>query len=108
MQESKKNNSFKNIIVVQPLGFGGHVASEPISRYLKKQHHNSKIIWACREQFRELVDNNPYIDDIILVNNVQEFYQNIKPTLDLKENYIIDLTLILEKEYHKKFLKDYI
>jgi ADP-heptose:LPS heptosyltransferase len=93
MQENKTNNSFKNIIVVPHQGLGDYVACEPVSRYLKKHYPHSKIIWLCGEQVKELVDSNPYIDDSILINSLQEFYHNIKPTLDINDNYVVGLTM---------------
>ncbi len=45
--------------------FGDIVACEPITRALKKQYPNSKIYWIVKKTYRELLDYNSQIDEVI-------------------------------------------
>jgi heptosyltransferase III len=45
--------------------FGDIVACEPITRELKSKYPNSKIYWIVKKPYRELLDYNPQIDEII-------------------------------------------
>jgi heptosyltransferase III len=45
--------------------FGDIVACEPLSEEIKKLYPNSKVYWIVRKPYRELLDYNPYVDEII-------------------------------------------
>ena len=51
---------------------GDIVACEPIARYLKGLVPNAKIGWIVKRPFRELIENNPYIDSIMPVESLAE------------------------------------
>jgi heptosyltransferase III len=50
--------------------FGDIVACEPLSRELKRLYPNSKIYWIVKKSYRELLDFNPNIDEIIVEYSV--------------------------------------
>ncbi len=62
---------------------GDIVACEPVSRYLKSEYPDSHVIWCVREEYKELIDTNPYIDETLVVNCLTEW-------IYLKENGIFD------------------
>ncbi|MGC8791541.1 MAG: hypothetical protein ACP5PO_08575, partial [Desulfurella sp.] len=67
--ESNRNVSNKNVIVVQPLGLGDLVATEPLSRYLRKQYPQAKISWTSSKKYREIIELNPNIDSVIEIES---------------------------------------
>lgn len=84
---------YSTIIVIQPLGLGDLVAVEPISRYLKNHYPNVKLLWACQEFYRELIDSNPNIDGMITINNVLEINKLKKELRRDKNIRLLDLTM---------------
>jgi heptosyltransferase III len=57
---------------------GDVVASEPIARYIKKEWPDVHIVWMIKRFYRELVESNPFIDDVIVVKCVRECVRLIK------------------------------
>lgn len=47
---------------------GDIVACEPIARYLKEVYPESQIVWLVRQQYKAVIEFNPYIDEIIEVD----------------------------------------
>ncbi|RFS13617.1 ADP-heptose--LPS heptosyltransferase [Emticicia sp. C21] len=45
--------------------FGDIVAGEPITRQIRGKHPDDYIIWVVKPVFRELLENNPNLNDII-------------------------------------------
>ncbi|PMP93340.1 MAG: hypothetical protein C0173_00830, partial [Desulfurella sp.] len=91
--ESNRNVSNKNVIVVQPLGLGDLVATEPLSRYLRKQYPQAKISWTSSKKYREIIELNPNIDSVIEIESILDWHKSIKPNIDLDNTLVIDLTL---------------
>jgi heptosyltransferase-3 len=56
----------KIIGIILTQQFGDIVAGEPITRQIRKQYPNAYILWMVKPIFRELVDNNPSLDAIIV------------------------------------------
>lgn len=52
---------------------GDIVACEPIARYLRRQRPNSYIVWCVREEYKELIENNPYINETVVVSCLTEW-----------------------------------
>ena len=87
-------SSFKNSIKPLKIGvglvehMGDIIACEPISRYLRAEYPDAHIAWCVREEYKELIESNPYIDETIVVNCLTEW-------IELKENGIFDKTIDL-------------
>ncbi len=62
---------------------GDIIACEPVSRYLKSKYPDAHIVWCVREEYKELIDSNPYVDETLTVNCLTEW-------IYLKENGIFD------------------
>ena len=45
--------------------FGDIVACEPLSKEIKQLYPHSKVYWIVRKPYRELLDFNPHVDNII-------------------------------------------
>ncbi len=53
--------------------FGDIVACEPVSRYVRHQYPDAYILWSVRRPYRELIDNNPYVDETLVVYCLTEW-----------------------------------
>lgn len=61
--------SKKKIFVVNLYGlFGDLIAAEPIARFLKNKFPESKIKWIVDPKYKCLLENNPFIDEIVLAD----------------------------------------
>ena len=71
---------------------GDIIACEPVARYLKRTYPSSLISWVVLEQYRELIDANPFIDETIIVECLTEWMRLVKHgkcdlVVDLHVNY---------------------
>jgi ADP-heptose:LPS heptosyltransferase len=69
---------------------GDIVACEPIIRYLKRIEPGSKIVWIIRTNAVEIVKYNPYVDEIVTVENLSESAVIISEKRKESKNVIID------------------
>jgi ADP-heptose:LPS heptosyltransferase/SAM-dependent methyltransferase len=63
----------KQIAIVLTEHMGDIVACEPVARYIRRIEPNSNITWVVNEKYRELVENNPYLDEVLSVNCLTEW-----------------------------------
>lgn len=47
---------------------GDIIACEPIARYLKQAVPNCKVSWMVKESYQDIVNYNPYIDEVVKVD----------------------------------------
>jgi ADP-heptose:LPS heptosyltransferase len=66
------------IIVALIEHIGDIIACEPVSRYLRTNYPSSNIAWAVLEQYRELIDRNPHVDQTIVVECLTEWMRLVK------------------------------
>jgi heptosyltransferase-3 len=52
------------IAIIRTEHFGDIVAAEPISRFVKSTYPNSRVVWIVKPVYRELLQNNPNVDEI--------------------------------------------
>src|SRR5215216_1755308 len=62
----------KFIAIAQIEHLGEIVACEPIARYVRQQYPDAHIVWSVRKPYRELIDNNPRIDESLVVHCLTE------------------------------------
>ncbi len=51
---------------------GDIVACEPISKYLRKKNKDAHIAWIIHKNYKDVIVNNPYINEIITVESLSE------------------------------------
>lgn len=91
-----------NIKGVPPLGAKGHrflilrfssigdiVLTTPVVRCIKEQYPGAEVHFATKKQFKNLVENNPYIDKYFLLEN--SLNDLIKSLQSERYDFIIDL-----------------
>lgn len=59
------SNQFKNILIVRTDRIGDVVLSLPLARIIKEKFPDAKITFLVRDYTKALVVNNPFIDDVI-------------------------------------------
>jgi ADP-heptose:LPS heptosyltransferase len=92
------------ILIVRFSSIGDIVLTTPVIRCLKSQLPNVEIHYLTKHSFREILQSNPYIDKLHLLDeNLEEVIINLK-----KENfdYIIDLHHNLRTLKLKRALKN--
>ncbi len=60
---------FKRIIISRPDRIGDVVLATPLPREIKKQFPNSYVAVLLRKYTRSIFENNPYVDDIIIIDD---------------------------------------
>jgi heptosyltransferase I len=59
-------NELKNILIMKPSALGDIVLALPSLASLRKSFPNAKISWLVRPEFAPLLENHPYLNEIIL------------------------------------------
>jgi len=55
----------KIVAIILTQQFGDIVAGEPLTRQLRQKHPDDYILWIVKPVFRELLENNPNLDEIL-------------------------------------------
>ena len=53
--------------------FGGIVACEPVSRYVRAENPEAHITWCLTKEYKEIVVTNPFIDEVATVECLTEW-----------------------------------
>jgi ADP-heptose:LPS heptosyltransferase len=82
------NNPVK-FLILRFSSIGDIVLTTPVIRCLKKQHPNAEIHFVVKKKFKSVVEHNPYIDRLHLLDgNLQELVEVFRKE---RFDYIIDL-----------------
>ncbi len=57
----------QNILIVKLSAIGDVLMATPVPRALKERLPDSRIAWLVEEKSREVVDGNPYVDEVIVL-----------------------------------------
>lgn len=76
------------ILILRLSSFGDVVLTSPITRAVKKQIPHVEIHYLIKSQFKEAIEENPYITKIHFFNNYKECIKELKKE---KFNCILDL-----------------
>ena len=52
---------------------GDIIACEPVARYLKKENPEAYLVWVVNEQYADIFEANPYIDEVYTVKCLTEW-----------------------------------
>lgn len=52
---------------------GDIVACEPVSRYVRQQYPEAYITWCIQKPYKELIESNPYVDSVLVVQCLTEW-----------------------------------
>lgn len=75
------NNTVKNILIVRTDRIGDVVLSLPLADIIKKHYPGCKVSFLVRNYTKEILSNNPFIDEIIILkedNNRVNLFENLK------------------------------
>ena len=91
------------ILVVRFSSIGDIVLTTPVVRTLKVQLDNVEIHYCTKEQYRELIIHNPYIDKVHLLNDsLPDLIRRLKKE---KFDYVVDLHHNFRTFWVKKILR---
>jgi len=77
----KKNDRYKKILVIQTAKIGDLICTTPVFREIKKYYPNSFLSVLIIPRTKDILANNPYIDEIILLDS--EKYKGLRGVLRL-------------------------
>ena len=63
-------NEPKNILIVRTDRIGDLVLTLPLAGLIKKQYPNSKVTFLVREYTKNIVNNHPFVDEVIVLKEV--------------------------------------
>ncbi len=85
---------------------GDIIACEPIPRFLRERYPNARIVWVTRKEYSEILEANPYIDNVEIVVCLTDWirllrHNTFQIVVDLHVNGRIcqDCRLALEKQH---------
>jgi hypothetical protein len=64
------NTSIINILLVQLFSNGDCLYATAVARQIKKDFPNCKLTWAIADFCKNIISNNPYVDEILVTNEV--------------------------------------
>ncbi|WP_370977767.1 glycosyltransferase family 9 protein [Agaribacterium sp. ZY112] len=76
----RKSLQPKSIFIVRLSSLGDVVMASPIAEVLKQQFPKSRIVWAVQKESAEILQNNPWIDELFIwdKNHWKELWQQRK------------------------------
>ncbi len=82
----------KRVLVGLLEHIGDIVACEPVARYLKLGSPRTHLTWAVSQKYRELVDTNPFVDEVIALECLTDWMKlsrhcSYDRIVDLHANY---------------------
>ncbi|ABI62432.1 glycoside hydrolase family 99-like domain-containing protein [Granulibacter bethesdensis] len=93
---------------------GDIIACEPVSRYVRFMYPEAHISWAVIKPYRSLIDQNPYIDETIILECLTDWiklakHQNFDRIIDLHINHRVceHCRVPLIKEHGNGFVNTY-
>jgi len=84
----------KRVLVGLLEHMGDIVACEPVARYLKLGSAQTHLTWAVSSKYRELIDTNPFVDEVIALECLTDWmklsrHSRYDQIVDLHANYKI-------------------
>lgn len=79
----------KKFLILRFSSIGDIVLTTPVVRCLKQQYTGAEIHYATKKQYKGILENNPYIDKLHLLENSDK--QLIKQLKEESFDYVIDL-----------------
>ena len=70
----------KKIVIVNIGGIGDIINSTPIAKYYKEKQ-NKRVVFATIKKYKFLLEDNKYIDEIILLDEIVDKIKNINKNL---------------------------
>lgn len=86
----------KRILIVRPDRIGDVVLSTPLPREIKKTYPDSFIAVMLRKYTKDIYENNPYVDKIILIDDyddgsMEAFWKKVNEIMDYKFTHSLTL-----------------
>ncbi len=73
-----KDKEIKTILLLRHDRIGDMVLSTPLFKALKEKFSGAKIIVLASERNKEVIGNNPYVDEILIFKGLRQFLKDLK------------------------------
>ena len=74
----------ENILVIQLRQLGDILLTTPVVRSLKEQYTESSVAFLCHPMGKLILEDNPYIDEVITYNPEQTFWEGLRFLKELR------------------------
>ena len=74
----------KNILVIQLRQLGDILLTTPVVRSIKEQCTEARVSFLCHPMGKMILDDNPYIDEVITYNPEQTFWEGLRFLKELR------------------------
>jgi lipopolysaccharide heptosyltransferase II len=95
---------FGKILVVRLSSIGDIILTTPLLRSLKTAFPNSHITFIIKKQYEELLNQSPYIDELITFNK-KDGFRGLKDIKSLLKSRNFDLYIDIHKNWRSRYLR---
>ncbi len=93
------------LAIIKLSALGDIVHASFLPQIIKKEVENIEIDWFCEERFAEVLEHNPYINNVIRVRLKQEPFKELKRIISYKKyDKVIDLQGLIKSAIISKIL----
>ncbi len=91
---SEKNIKPENLLIVRTDRIGDVILSLPLAGIIKKYYPECKVTFLVRDYTKELVENHPYIDEVLILNET-DGKVNLKENISAIKQFNFDSSIIV-------------
>ena len=91
---SKKNIKPENLLIVRTDRIGDVILSLPLAGLVKKHYPNCKVTFLVRDYTKELIEDHPYIDKVLVLNET-DGKVNLKENIFAIKKFNFDSSIIV-------------
>ena len=89
-----KNIKPENLLIVRTDRIGDVILSLPLAGLVKKHYPDCKITFLVRDYTKELVENHPYIDRVLILNETNDKV-NLRENISAIKQFNFDSSIIV-------------
>ena len=91
---SEKNIKPENLLIVRTDRIGDVILSLPLAGIIKKHYPECRVTFLVRDYTKELVENHPYIDEVLILNET-DGKVNLKENISAIKQFNFDSSIIV-------------
>ena len=93
------DSSIKNILVVKLSSIGDVIMTTPILKHIKNKYPNAKISFLVETESYKVIENNPYIDEIIIIERTKWSKMFLRHPFKVIKEFISKIKYIKSKNF---------
>lgn len=96
LKDTRKIHEEKKILIVKPSSLGDIIHTLPVLYGLRKSYPGAHIEWVVKEEWKEILENNPLLDGLIILKpGVRGFMSALRTIREKRFDMVIDLQGLL-------------